>query len=90
MLLAGAVLLAGYGSANAQVVIEVQPADVGDVYVASPYSYRHEYYAYRPGPRVYRYDHDVDDDVVIVHRDYRGGCGPRHRWNGDRCVYIRY
>ena len=94
-MLAGAVtsaaLMAGYGTAMAQVVIETRPADV---YVATPGAYDPDYYAYRTGPRVYgytRYYRDVDDgDAIIVERPaYRGGCGTYHYWNGVRCVDAR-
>jgi len=94
LMLAGAItgtafLIAGYGSAMAQMVIETPPADV---YVAPPYSYDSDHFAYRSRPRVYgytRYDRD-DDDIVGVHPRYRGGCGTYHYWNGERCIDARH
>jgi hypothetical protein len=92
-LLACAALIAGCGSAAAQVVIETPPADV---YVAAPPAYAYETYSYRSGPRVYyeapryRYRDIDDDDVVIVRPRYRSGCGAHAYWDGGRCVYFRY
>ena len=86
----GAVLVAGYGTAAAQVVIETTPADV---YVAPSYSYDADYYTYRSRPRVYgytRYFRDVDEDDVVVRPRYRGGCGAFHYWDGFSCVSKRY
>jgi hypothetical protein len=86
----GTAMVAGYGSATAQVVIETQPADV---YVATPYSYDSDYYTYRSRPRVYgytRYYRDVDEDDVVVRPRYREGCGAYRYWNGSRCVSTRY
>lgn len=95
-LLAGAALLVSCSSAFAQVVIQTPGADV---YVAprgyAPPPSRYESHSYRSTPRVYEYTRtydvdDADDDVVVVQRRYRADCGPYHRWNGDRCIYIRY
>ena len=58
----GAALVAGYGSATAQLVIETPPADV---YVGTR-SYDSGYYNDRRGPRVYGYtrEYRYDDDAV--------------------------
>jgi hypothetical protein len=84
----GAALVAGFGTAAAQVVIETTPPDV---YVAPSYSYDADYYTYRSRPRVYGYTRYrvVDDDEVVVRRS-RGGCGAYHYWNGARCVDRRF
>jgi len=85
----GAALLAGYGSAAAQLVIETPPADV---YVDTPYSYDSGYYTTRRGPRVYGYTREYrydDDDAVSLRPSGPGGCGTYYYWNGDRCVDAR-
>ena len=85
----GAVLVATYGTANAQLVIETPPADV---YVGTPYAYDSGYYTTRRGPRVYgytrEYRHD-DDDTIGTRPNGPGGCGTYYYWNGERCVDAR-
>ncbi len=82
-----AALVAGYGSATAQVVIETPPADV---YVGQPYAYDSDYTT-RRGARVYGYtrEYRVDDDAIAVRPSGPGGCGTYFYWNGDRCVDAR-
>lgn len=86
----GAALVAGYGSATAQLVIETPPADV---YVGTPYAYDSGYYyTDRRGPRVYGYTREYrydDDDAVAIRPSGPGGCGTYYYWNGDRCVDAR-
>lgn len=86
--LTGAALVAGYGNATAQFVIETQPADV---YVATPNAYEAGYYTDRRGPRVYGYNraYRYDDDAIAVRPNGPGGCGTYYYWNGDRCVDAR-
>jgi hypothetical protein len=83
----GAALMAGYGSAMAQLVIETPPADV---YVDTR-SYDSGYYNDRRGSRVYGYtrDYRYDDDAIAVRPSGPGGCGTYFYWNGDRCVDAR-
>ena len=83
----GAALVAGYGNATAQLVIQTPPADV---YVGTR-SYDSGYYNDRRGPRVYGYNrgYRYDDDAVAVRPDGPGGCGTYFYWNGDRCVDAR-
>jgi hypothetical protein len=86
---AGAALIASYGSAVAQIVIEGPSAGVyvGPPSAGPPYD---DNYTYRARPRVYgyyRYYADPDDgDVVVSEPRYRSSCGPYRYWNGDRCV----
>lgn len=84
----GAALVAGYGSATAQLVIETPPADV---YVGTPYAYDSGYYTTRRGPRVYGYtrEYRYDDDAIAIRPNGPGGCGTYFYWNGDRCVDAR-
>ncbi len=83
----GAALVAGYGSATAQLVIETPPADV---YVGTR-SYDSGYYYDRRGPRVYGYTREYrdGDDTFAVRPSGPGGCGTYFYWNGDRCVDAR-
>jgi hypothetical protein len=86
----GAALVAGYGSATAQLVIETPSAGV---YVGTPNTYDSRYYTDRRAPRVYGYTrgyrYDEDDDAVAIRPNGPGGCGTYYYWNGDRCVDAR-
>ena len=86
----GAALVAGYGSATAQLVIETPPAGV---YVGTPNAYDSGYYTDRRGPRVYGYNARIiamtSDDAVAIRPNGPGGCGTYYYWNGDRCVDAR-
>ena len=85
----GAALVAGYGSAAAQLVVETPPASV---YVDTPYAYDSGYYVDRRGPRVYGYTREYrysDDDTIAIRPNGPGGCGTYFYWNGDRCVDAR-
>jgi hypothetical protein len=82
----GAALMAGYGTAAAQVAIEIPGAGV---YVGPGYDdgYYSEYGGRRTyGYRSYRYYDDAYDTRARERHLDRGRCGRNAFWNGEACV----
>ena len=81
----GAALLSGYGTAAAQISIEIP----GGVYVGPNYHDDDYYYDHRPyRPRVYGYyGYDRGYDVRARERyGDRQRCGRNAYWNGQVCI----
>jgi hypothetical protein len=87
--LSGSALMAGYGTAAAQVAVEIPGAGL---YIGPTYHYDDDYY-YDDGPTVYRYRHYrhyryYDDSYRTrshQRRVDRSTCPRHHYWDGNAC-----